>query len=158
MRKPFDWIIPVFILIYSTVYFFEVYSLPRAEINMLLIKPVYYLLTIFIIIYFLIIVFNKLRKNKNITNNQEETNDESNEKINYKKTAVFFITTILYVFLLDYIGFIISSLVYMVYLMYYLGVKRYSLILIVPVSVVGLLFLSVEIWLNIRLPKGFLGF
>jgi len=149
--RELDILIPILILVYGIIYFTEVSSLPN-DIDLLLIKPVFYILVATIIIY-LALQFYKYYKRKDVSSNKEE-----NDEFDGKKALYFSVLTIIYVFLLDYIGFIVLTFVYMTILMLGLGVKNKKIIILTPVILISLIYISLEILLNIKLPEGLLMF
>ncbi len=71
-----------------------------------------------------------------------------------KKILTVLVPTIVYVSLIAWLGFYVTSTVYIAYFMWYLG--KYAWIKIVPVAV-GVsvaFFLIFEIWFSVPLPKG----
>jgi putative tricarboxylic transport membrane protein len=71
-----------------------------------------------------------------------------------KKILTVLVPTVVYVSLIDYLGFYLTSTLYIAYFMWQLG--KYAWIKIVPVSV-GVsvaFFLIFEIWFSVPLPKG----
>ena len=71
-----------------------------------------------------------------------------------KKILTVLVPTIVYVSLIAYLGFYLTSTVYIAYFMWHLG--KYAWIKIVPVAV-GVsvaFFLIFEIWFSVPLPKG----
>lgn len=150
-----EWIVPLILLGFATFYYFEVRSLPNPEINMLLIKPVYLILLISVILYYLIKVYGIL-KNSNKGAHQENDNElsDSFEKLDVKKSLSFAITTILYIFLIEYIGFVVMTMLYMIILGYLIGIKSKLTLILVPTILVITLYIALEILLNLPLPKG----
>jgi len=139
------------VFIYGLSYFLEVSSLPSG-LNLLLIKPVFIILVSIIIIYIIFQLINYYKGGSSSTEDKEEAH------IDWKKTIYFCITTILYVFLLEYIGFIPITLLYTVILMWGLGVRSVRIIFLTSIILVAVLYVSLDILLNIKLPNGILMF
>jgi len=71
-----------------------------------------------------------------------------------KKILTVLVPTVVYVSLIVYLGFYVTSTLYIAYFMWHLG--KYSWVKIVPVAV-GVsvaFFLIFEIWFSVPLPKG----
>ena len=148
-KKNIDYIVPLLLLGYAILYYFQVYSLPNPEINLLLIRPVFYMLVVATVIYILLQIFGE-------SNQKNEEDSAQTEPIKWNRTIAFSILTVAYVFILDYVGFVILTLVYMVALMLVLGVRTYKSLVLVPLVLTTLIYLVCEVWLNVRLPQGFL--
>lgn len=161
-KNQFEWIVPLFILISGTLYYLQVSSLSKPEVNLILIEPIFFLLVAFILFYFVREIYKaRTNRKKAIKENHavqtDEAENEPDENNNIKKIIVFFLLTTLFVFTMEYIGFVISSFIYMISLMLYLKVKSYKQIIMIPIFTILLLYFSFELWLNIRLPQGFFG-
>ncbi|WP_078427539.1 tripartite tricarboxylate transporter TctB family protein [Alkalihalobacterium alkalinitrilicum] len=149
--KKVDWIVPAILLAYGCFYYFyQLGPISHVESNILLIKPVFYLLVLATVTYIGLQIFNIAIKKKTVSDDAPV----GDEPIHFSRTIGFAISTIIYVFLLEYIGFIIMTFLYMVYLMLFLGVRSYKVLIFVPIIIIFLLYVSSELWLNIRLPKG----
>lgn len=146
--KKIDLIIPLLIFLYSLSYFWEVNLLPN-KIDLLLIRPIFFILVLAIIIH-VILQFRTYKTKTNVKQTEEK------EQINWKKTIYFCLSTVLYVFLLESIGFIILTLVYMVVLMWGLGVRSKKALILTPLISVFSIYISLELLLSIKLPKGVL--
>ncbi|HKW37617.1 MAG TPA: tripartite tricarboxylate transporter TctB family protein [Burkholderiales bacterium] len=71
-----------------------------------------------------------------------------------KKILVVLLPSIVYVSLIQYLGFYVTSILFIAYFMRRLG--RYSWLMVVPISVgvIVAFFLTFEIWFAVPLPKG----
>jgi hypothetical protein len=78
--------------------------------------------------------------------------------VSQKKTVMLMIMVLTYLLLLEYIGFIVTSLAFLSITMILLGVRRILLLTAVPLSVVAFVYFLFSRWLLVPLPKGILKF
>lgn len=142
-----DLIVPLLLLIYCSTYFFEVSSLPNPEQALLLIKPVFIILAIAVVLHVVLqfTLFNK-----------KENNHVREEPFKLKRSVIFAVATLVYILLIDVIGFVVTTFIYSSLLMYLLGEKRLMTLFVIPIVFIIILFMSLEVGLKIPLPKGFL--
>ncbi|MFZ5945341.1 MAG: tripartite tricarboxylate transporter TctB family protein [Bacillota bacterium] len=87
---------------------------------------------------------------------------ESKEKFDIKdpgiqRAGIALLATIVYIFTLDFLGFIIGSTIYLVFLMYLLKLRSYGRMFLISLSVTFIVFAVFRVFLHITLPLGFLG-
>jgi putative tricarboxylic transport membrane protein len=63
--------------------------------------------------------------------------------------------SIVYIFVLPYVGFITSSVIFLVILMWRLGVRHWAALTVVPIATVVLVYLGFEEGLMVPLPDGY---
>lgn len=85
---------------------------------------------------------------------EEEVEEEKTEKANSKRMWVFFIMMLLYVAIMKYLGFFISTIIFLVASLYYLGNKWKSILF--TTLIIGI-FLYFCPQIGITLPKGIFG-
>lgn len=148
-----EWVVSLMLLGFATFYYFEVRSLPNPEINMLLIKPIYFILLVSVILFLSIQVYGSLKKNRS---SHESANEQSNpfEKLDLRKSFSFAITTILYIFLIEHIGFVVMTVLYMIILGLLIGIRSKLTLILVPTILVITIYIVFEFWLKLPLPKG----
>jgi len=71
-----------------------------------------------------------------------------------KKILTVLVPTAVYVGVIAYLGFYVTSTVYIAYFMWYLGKYSWIKILPVAVGVSVVFFLIFEVWFQVPLPKG----
>lgn len=151
-----DILVPLLLMLYSATYFIEVNSLSNAEQAILLIKPIFYILLIASLLQIVIQIF-LFFKSKGESIEVSEVNDEGkHEAINYRKSIIFILTTLLYVFLVDVIGFFVVTFIFVSYLMFELETRNIKLLILVPLILILILYLGLEVGLGIHLPDGIL--
>lgn len=162
--------IVVLLLIFgcSAYYYFEVSALPSRTINLLLIQPVFMVIAISTIALIFIKVRQALRSSVTSVSLQSSPtkdvvavalSDSSDGPVDphlIKNGIAFGVCTLAYVLLLDRLGFISSSLLYLSTLIYLLGSRSFWLTVVLPIAVVGFLYVSMSILLKFPLPQGFL--
>lgn len=94
----------------------------------------------------------------------EEAPEEVKERKSFtvtaegKKLAVYILSLVAYLILMKYLGFIVSTLLFIAGLTYYLGERKISNLILVPVCLTAGIYLMFDVWLHYTLPVGFLGF
>ena len=63
-----------------------------------------------------------------------------------------------YLTAMHWLGFIITTLVFIAGMMFYLGVRSKKLMIFVPVRLTALIYLMFDVWLSITLPVSMFGF
>lgn len=145
-------LVPALLLGYATSYYLEVRALPRPETNLLLIEPVY----IILLVCCLLFAIGRITAACRAEPPQALPDETVNGKLDVRKSAGFVGLTVLYVVLIPMIGFVVMTLLYIALLSWVLGVRSLVALTVTPVSVVALLYLGMEHWLNLPLPKGLL--
>ena len=74
------------------------------------------------------------------------------------KMAFVFIGLIVYVFLMDYLGFGLATFVFLAALLRGIQPQRWSIVFSVSILGVAASYAIFQYWLDLQLPKGFLGF
>uniref|UniRef100_UPI004047143F tripartite tricarboxylate transporter TctB family protein n=1 Tax=Orrella sp. TaxID=1921583 RepID=UPI004047143F len=153
---------------FSADYYFEVSALPSRTINLLLIQPVFMVIAISTIALIFIMVRDALRSSATSVSVQSSPtkdvvaaalSDSSAGPVDphfIKNGIAFGVCTLAYVLLLDRLGFISSSLLYLSILIYLLGGRSFWLTVVLPIAVVGFLYVTMSILLKFPLPQGFL--
>lgn len=71
---------------------------------------------------------------------------------------VFIVSIGVYLVIMEWLGFIITTLVFIAGMMFYLGVRSKKLMVLVPVCLTMLIYLMFDVWLSITLPVSIFGF
>ena len=152
-RKGGELIVPSIMLAYATYYYLEVSALPRREVNLLLIQPVYFV----ILAAFLVLVAAYVCRSLAGKNGQATNGEASERKITNKvATLSFAVLTVAYVYGLGWLGFVVSSWLYMTLLLMFFSVKSWLIIVAFPAGTALFIYLTFDMWLSIPLPKGIL--
>ncbi len=79
------------------------------------------------------------------------------EDVHWGKVLLVLVSLILYAFLMDYIGFLLVTLLLMVVLLRFIEPQPWTVV--IGWALVGSVgsYLIFEVWMKLRLPKGFLG-
>lgn len=148
-------IVPLLLLGYATSYFLEVRALPRPEINLLLIQPIYYILITAVVLFIGQVIIREVRAGiVDMRHRPSRDPVTTGGRIEPKRSAAFAVTTVSYVFLIEPVGMITMSAIYLFVLSWLLGVRSWLLLTLVPAGVVTGLYLVMERWLNLALPTG----
>lgn len=142
--------VPSMVLILSIAYYME--SLNVDHIDKLLIKPTCMLIVLFYI-YFVYVECRRLRKDKD----QSEKLRRTNTKMPYKELAIL-VMTALYVLIIQYLGFVVTSVVFMACMLYLLNVRNKLVIACFSITSSALLYFAFKVVLMVPLPGGLLGF
>ncbi len=152
-RKGGELIVPSIMLAYATYYYLEVSALPRREVNLLLIQPVYFV----ILAAFLVLVAAYVCRSLAGKNGQATNGEASERKITNKvATLSFAVLTVAYVYGLGWLGFVVSSWLYMTLLLMFFSVKSWLIIVAFPAGTALFIYLTFDMWLSIHRPKGIL--
>ena len=133
-------LVMILFLIFCGVYYYQTLSFSpdwRGYSQVLLI-----ILSILSIIWLLIDIFIKKAK------------EYIKEDIVLSRIITTTLSTIAYIFLLKIIGFHMLTLIFMIFLMYFLGVKNIKLLLGVSIFFTVILYLGFSIFLGLPTPKG----
>lgn len=153
---------------YSAYYYLEVSALPSRTINLLLIQPVFVVIAISTIALILIKVRKALRSSMPSAPTQatsatdvvaatlSESPDGPVDRHFIKNGIAFGLCTLAFVLLLDRLGFVSSSFLYLSILIYLLGSRSLWLTIVLPVAVVGFLYVTMSILLKFPMPQGIL--
>ena len=79
------------------------------------------------------------------------------EEISIKKFYIMLIISILYIIFIRLIGFILSSLIFLIVSMKLLELKNNKKIILIAISTVFIIYVCFSIFLNVPMPTGFLG-
>lgn len=144
-------IVATSILILAVIYFFDVKDLKNPH-DRLLISPVFWIM----VILYPIIIWQEIREAKKTIHDSEEVEGDGDSYRLTKKVGFFMISVMIYLILLNYIGFIISTILFLPALMWILGTKSRLFPIIFSIIATGLLYLFFDILLGIPLPIGIL--
>lgn len=144
-------IIATSILILAIIYFFDVQDLKNPH-DRLLISPVFWIM----IVLYPIIIWQEIREARNNKKESDETEDDGETYKMTKKIGLFMISIVIYLTLMHYIGFIISTVLFLPALMWILGTKSKVMPIVFSIIVTGVLYLFFDILLGIPLPAGIL--
>ncbi|MGY6563415.1 MAG: tripartite tricarboxylate transporter TctB family protein [Halomonadaceae bacterium] len=152
-KKGGEFIVPSIMLAYATYYYMEVSGLPRREVNLLLIQPVYFVIVVAFTILVAAYIYSLL-----IGKPVSASGSEAGERkiTNKAATVSFAVLTVAYVFGIEWVGFVISSWLYMALLLILFSVKSWLIIVFFPAGTALFIHLTFDMWLSIPLPKGIL--
>lgn len=145
-------LVPALLLTYATDYYLEVRALPQPETNLLLIEPVYFILL------GCFVLFSAGRVRATFGSDRQSTLDEFPDagRLFSWKSLTFVAITVTYAVLMPVLGFVVTSLFYIVSLSLFLGVRSVAALSLMPLITVTLLYVGMEWWLRLPLPKGIL--
>ena len=96
---------------------------------------------------FLLVLSILLIQNRNVE-------DKKKVKGDYRTLLFFALSCIIYLFIIDFLGFIISSILLLASVMFLLGERRWWFILLLSISVSLILYVLFASYLSVMLPKG----
>lgn len=150
-----DWLVPILILLYAAAYYWSTRSLPKPEINAILVGPLFYLTVLFVVCYLAAQYRGAIRKDAAPAAGGIAAWLKHAEN---RKLLGLLAGIAGYILLMEILGFIISTILYMVITMRFLGVKNWGAIVTITAVTVGALYWVFNIWLYIDLPVGMLDF
>jgi phosphatidylglycerophosphate synthase len=141
--------IPFLLLVMAWAYFLEVRG--QRDQDLLLIKPVFYLLVVLFII-------NAITDLRDILRKRNEEAVQVSEKESLKTILSFAALTVVLVAALPYAGFLIASTLFIFVALSMSKVENKLILFAMPVCVSVGLYLIFEYAFGVELPVGFLGF
>jgi putative tricarboxylic transport membrane protein len=112
------------------------------------------LVVIWISFFAIVMIFKKTKRieKKEVVFNS----NNSNNKQGYWRVIRSFIIAVIYIYAIDFIGFFVSSFLFLFFLMWNVNVRSLFKLLIYPFIALSFLYLLVEKVLLFPLPDGFL--
>lgn len=86
-----------------------------------------------------------------------ENQEKIFENVNWMKIIFTLISLVAYAILLENLGFLISTFLFITFLLTSIGAKKFYLVILVALVSTFLSYALFELWLHTRLPKGILG-
>ena len=146
--------VPTMVVAFSIAYYMESWEVTSN--NKLLIKPICFLIVL-LYIYF---IYQEYTKQKLEIKQEKSSNVErtaiSSHQIMLSKSVIIVVMTGIYVLLIQYLGFIITSIMFMGGMLYTLNVKNKWIIAIYSVLSTIILYFAFKIILMVPLPTGIL--
>ncbi|GAB4115810.1 MAG: hypothetical protein Kow00103_10870 [Candidatus Caldatribacteriota bacterium] len=137
------------------LYYFSSRDIGRAKA---LLYPKF-IMVIFGIILLWNIIGTILEARKEITEKINQSQGENIEKSFWQrnqKSIVIFISAILYIFIGGILGFWVTTLLYISFLFYYLGIKKFPNLIFQSIIITAILYSIFKLWLKLALPEGLL--
>jgi len=139
---------PIVIYIYMITYFIEARNIGGwADI---LVNPVFYVATF----CFIIIIINEIRSTFRGDPENDQRRVVSADWPVIRKQIFFIIGLILYLLLMPTIGFIVSTILFLLVLLYILETRNVFVLLGIPVGMSLVIFYIFTVYLRVRLPSG----
>lgn len=89
-----------------------------------------------------------------ITTDKDSFKEDIFVNVNYSKLIITIVSTIIYVRMIEIIGFYSSTFMYLVWLLFYINKKKIKMNIMIPIGVVTLFYVIFKIWLKIPTPIG----
>jgi hypothetical protein len=141
--------IPFVLLVIAAAYFLEA-GHGKAQ-DMLLIRPVFYLMV-------LLFCINAITDLRDILRQKEKAGGQRRDDASLKAIMPFAGLAILFVAILPYAGFPLASLVFLFAVLFLFKVDNKAVLYLMPVGISIGLYLLFEKVFGVELPVGFLGF
>jgi cell division protein FtsW (lipid II flippase) len=141
--------IPFVLLVMALAYFLEVRG--QREQDLLLIKPVFYLL---VVLFFI----NAATDLRDILRERNKEAVQVKEKESLKKILSFTALSVLLVAALPYVGFLISATLFVFFSLLMSKVENKPILFAMPIGVSLALYAAFVYAFGVELPIGFLGF
>ena len=152
--RPGGLIVPGVFFAFGLYQYLYIRQLPDSGINLVLIRPVFFLMVIFT---FWTIVRN-VKVQRADDGGREKPGPPSGGTVNKKKVLAFMGLAGLYLGVMPFAGFILCNLVFIPVCMRFLGEKKRTLLILIPVVATAVIVLVFQVWLEIPLPEGLLHF
>lgn len=111
--------------------------------------PKFSLILLLILSTMLLVTNLKKKNNENITENNSEFKNQSIGRVILGLTIIMS-----YVFLFQYLGFILGTLFVMICFMWFFRVRNLLLLIFIPLLTTALVYIFFEIFLKVQLPDG----
>lgn len=138
------------IIVLAAIYFIDVQDLKNPN-DRLMIDPIFWIM----LILYPVILFMEWRDFKKNQTEAEEVEDEDSYDFT-KRIGLFMVAVIIYLVALYYVGFIISTVLFLPSLMWILGTESKVKPLIIAVVATALMFMLFDLLLGVPLPMGLL--
>lgn len=148
MKKIANTIAVVFILI-SVFMFIEAGSFPPGSNGAL--GPGFFPRVLSVLVVFLSVLELVNSRNAQVPEGQEKVLLFKKENA---RVWISMLISILYIFGLKYIGFIIMTPVYLFVMLWYYKIRNKALLISVPLGIMGVLYVVFTILLHVKLPAG----
>jgi hypothetical protein len=148
-----DWLVPVLILLHAAAYYWSTRSLPKPEINAILVGPLFYLTVAFVLYYLAAQCRQRAGAKTEVTSSGLAAWARQAEN---RKLLGVLAGIAAYILLMEMAGFTLSTILYMIITMRILGVKSWTLNVAITAATVGTLYWVFNVWLYIELPLGIL--
>ena len=145
-------VFPLLALAFSIAYYVQVPGLKRE--SLIFAGPILYLcgaLAVYLILREGLVITRQDARMADTTTNMTIVRGHLASQTRMIALCVGVVT---YVLLLEYVGFILLSLVFLVCAMLQLGTRKISVLVLVPLILVGSIYFLFERWLRVPLPKG----
>ncbi len=148
--------VPTAVLAWAIYYMIDVADAGAKAIA--LIKPVF----IFLVVLYLAIVIREYRALKAALPAEDSpppaatAEQKKLGRENWLRVGVCFLATVVYLAVINHIGFIVSTVIYLFGLFWYLKAKNRVAILVAAVALAVAMYMVFDYFLGVPLPKGFL--
>lgn len=140
-------------ILFLLLYYFSSRNVPRAKA---LIYPNFLMAVLGIIIFWNIIgtIFEAKKQISEVA--EKEKNQSSSSWEQYTTRIVIFVSAVMFIFIGQILGFWVTTLLYIFLLSYYLGIRKLKYLIPQSIIITAILYGIFELWLNLTLPEGFL--
>lgn len=105
---------------------------------------------------FIIIGLSILLFSQSLREPKDEQSNSQSESINWKKTTLGILGTIAYTCVFNYIGFYLSTILFLFAMMWVLGYKKIILATILSIGITLFIYVVFELLLQVPIPQGVL--
>ncbi|RLA88319.1 MAG: hypothetical protein DRG20_06295 [Deltaproteobacteria bacterium] len=134
-------LVPIIVGAFTTTYYIKNRGLPSEDL--LLVNPLIYSIAIILVI----VIFNELKVKKN---ELQKKGVLAKRNVTY----IFILIIILYLISMNFIGYLISTILFLVIGLYILGVRKKRDLILLPLSVAFFFFFLFSFLLHVPLPLG----
>ncbi|EXG78057.1 tripartite tricarboxylate transporter TctB family protein [Cloacibacillus evryensis] len=146
--------VPSVVLALSAAYYME--SVNVDPIDKILIKPVCLSILAFYL-YFIAVEYVRYKKRFQVPCKEGGADCHTKIKIPYKEMLIIGMTA-LYVWIIQYLGFVVTSIFFMAAMLYILNVRKLWVVCCFSVASSAILYIAFKVVLMVPLPGGILGF
>lgn len=153
LKKPGSLLFPLIVTLFSASFLMQsskIFFRP----SMLLVRIV----VITMVVFFLAVLREEIHITTKKIDSQKVIPKNFKLSVEIKKIWFFIISMVIYIIMIDKIGFYFATFIFTLVMMIVLGVKGKKILVILPVSLVFIIYLMFAKWLMVPLPLGIFGF
>ena len=109
---------------------------------------------ILLLAVFAVELFNEFRRARAETQAQQHSDREKKDYSGLIRSAALFGGTLVYIFVMPYLGFLISTLVYLFVMFLFLNAKNKLVVALASVALTALMWVAFDYLLGVPLPAG----
>lgn len=146
-----NYLMTFFALVFVAAYWMSAYKLPMATIQYPLV------ITIILLIFCAWNIWLSIGEFKKVYTEAGDDREKYDISLGFDKKKLLVVAgTFLYAVCIPIVGYIVSTVIYLGSMCYYLGVRKPVVLVLYSLVLTAIFYLIFESWLSVRVPTGFL--